>query len=166
MKPGLTRPFVLWIACALVPLGGCVGAGLGAQPIEVSVAGLTPLPSTSYEHRLRLDLRLRNPNDRAFQIDGIRFVLDVAGHRLASGVSEQKASLPRSGEVVIGVTTTTSQLDVANELVTVGEDSDRERARFDYELRGRIFVAHSLGGIDFDRRGSTAEWGTQPAAAR
>jgi hypothetical protein len=44
--------------------GGCASLGLGAEPIEVNLVGLTPLPSTAFEHRLRVDLRLRNPNPR------------------------------------------------------------------------------------------------------
>ena len=165
MKRRLTRSLGrLGIASALVELAACATFGLGPHPIDVNVVRLTPLPSTSYEHRLRVDLRLRNPNDRSFQIEGIRFVLDVNGRRLASGVSDQSAALPRLGEVVVSVTTTTSMLDVVNQLVETGEESQGERPSFDYQLRGRVFVAHSWGGIDFARKGSTADWGGQTAA--
>ena len=165
MKRRLARGLALWISSALVSLAACATFG-GVEPIDVNVVSLTPLPSTAYEHRLRVGLRLRNPNDRAYQIDGVRFVLDVNGRRLASGVSDQKATLPRLGEAVVSVTTTTSLLDIVNQLVTIGEQSQRERPSFDYQLRGRIFVAHSWGGLDFERKGSTQDWGVQPAAAR
>ena len=160
IRDNLLVPLGLALA---VWLGGCASLGVG-EPIEVNVANLTPLPSTAYEHRLRVDLRLRNPNDRSYQIDGVRFVLDVNGRRLASGVSDQKATLPRLGETVVSVTTTTSLLDIVNQLVTIGEQSQRERPSFDYLLRGRIFVSHSWGGLDFSRKGSTRDWGTQAAA--
>ena len=164
----MRRRLISGPALSLLSLGvwlaGCASLGVGIAPIEVNVANLTPLPSTAYEHRLRVDLRLRNPNDRSFQIDGLRFVLDVNGRRLASGVSDQKASLPRLGETIVSVTTTTSLLDIVNQLVALGEQSQRERPSFDYMLRGRIFVSHSWGGLDFERKGSTQDWGSQTAA--
>jgi hypothetical protein len=98
-----------WLVAALA---GCASWGIGAEPIDVHLAGLTPLPSTAFEHRLRVELRLRNPNPRAYEIDGLRFQLDVNGQRLASGVTDARVTLPRLGEVLVPVTTTTTLLDV------------------------------------------------------
>jgi hypothetical protein len=154
-------------ACALIAmlgLSGCAALGVGADPIEVNLSGLTPLPSTAFEHRLRVDLRLRNPNPRAYPIDGVRFQLEVNGQRLASGQANVEATLPRLGEVVIPVTTTTTLLDLVNQIVTFGARSELEQRRFDYRLRGRLFLAGSWGGIDFDRSGSTAELGASTPA--
>ena len=133
---------------------GCASFGIGVEPIEVHVVDLTPLPSTAFEHRLRVDLRLRNPNDRAFEVEGVRFVLDVNGRRLASGVSDQTVALPRLGEVVVPVTTTTTLLDVVNQVVAFTRLADAAEPRFDYEVRGRIFLAHRLGSVDFTHKGS------------
>jgi len=157
MKPRLTR--TRWtragaaLGCAFL-LAGCASFGLGVEPIEVHVVDLTPLPSTAFEHRLRVDLRLRNPNDRAFELEGVRFVIDVNGRRLASGVSDQTATLPRLGEVVVSVTTTTTLLDIVNQVVAFTHLADAAEPRFDYEVRGRIFLAHRLGSLDFAHTGS------------
>jgi hypothetical protein len=154
-------------AGAIAPGAGCASLGLGAEPIEVNLVGLTPLPSTAFEHRLRVDLRLRNPNPRAYRIDGLRFRLLVNGERLASGQAEVEAELPRLGEVVVPVTATTTLLDLVNQIVTFGSRSEAEQRHLDYELTGRIFLAGSWGGIDFERRGSTVELdrARRPAAA-
>jgi LEA14-like dessication related protein len=147
-----------WLACGgAVLLAGCASLGLGVEPIEVNVVDLTPLPSTAFEHRLLVQLRLRNPNDRGFEVDGLRFVLDVNGERLASGVTDQTTTLPRLGETVIAVPTTTTLLDVVNQVVAFTRMSDAQQPRFDYELRGRIFLAHAMGGVDFDRHGSAGD---------
>ena len=90
----------LGVTAALLALAGCATLGTG-EPIEVQLVSLTPLPSTAFEHRLRVDLRLRNPNNRSYEIEGVRFLLDVNGERLASGLSNDRATLPRLGEVVI-----------------------------------------------------------------
>jgi LEA14-like dessication related protein len=146
-SPRLRAALLAGVALAVA---GC--ASLGArEPIEVDVAGITPLPSTAFEHRLRVDLRLRNPNNRAYEIEGMRFVLDVNGRRLASGVSHETATLPRLGEVVVPVTTTTSLLDVVNQIVAF---AGQPQPRFEYQLRGKIFLSGLWGSIDFERSGS------------
>ena len=92
-----TRDMRSFSRSALRALAGCASLGVGGEPIEVQLVSLTPLPSTAFEHRLRVDLRLRNPNNRAYEIEGLRFVLDVNGQRLASGVSSETrdAAAPR-----------------------------------------------------------------------
>ena len=140
---------VLGLCCAL--LSGCASLGVGGEPVEVQLVSLTPLPSTAFEHRLRVDLRLRNPNNQAYEIEGLRFVLDVNGSRLASGVSSETATLPRLGEVVVPVTTTTSLFDVVNQILAFGQ---QPQPQFSYELRGKVFLKHSWGGLEFERRGS------------
>lgn len=156
------RSAALVLTAALAGLAGagapgCASLGVGAELIEVNLAGLTPLPSTAFEHRLRVDLRLRNPNQRAYRIDGIRFRLLVNGERLASGQAEVEAVLPRLGEVVVPVTATTTLLDLVNQVVALGIREEAGQSELDYELTGRIFLAGSWGGIDFERRGSTAD---------
>jgi hypothetical protein len=45
------RSIVLALALATLALGagsGCSSLGVGAEPIEVNLAGLTPLPSTAF----------------------------------------------------------------------------------------------------------------------
>jgi LEA14-like dessication related protein len=133
---------------------GCASLGAGREPIEVNLVQLAPLPSTAFEHRLRVDLRLRNPNNRDYQIDGLRFVLDVNGQRLASGVSNEPATLPRLGEVVVPVTTTTTLFDLVNQIVRFGT---QQQPRFEYRLRGKLFLAGLWGSIPFEREGSDAD---------
>jgi len=142
---------VLGLALVAATLAGCASLGGGSEPIEVQLVSLTPLASTAFEHRLRVDLRLRNPNNRAYEIEGLRFVLDVNGNRLASGVSNESATLPRLGEVVVPVTTTTTLFDLVNQILAFGQQT---QPHFEYQLRGKVFVKHSWGGLDFERHGS------------
>ena len=145
------RGTALVLALGSAMLAGCASLGAGGEPIEVQLVSLTPLASTAFEHRLRVDLRLRNPNNRAYQIEGLRFLLDVNGLRLASGVSSESATLPRLGEVVVPVTTTTSLLDLVNQIVAFGQ---QEQPQFSYDLRGKIFLAGLWGSLPFQRQGS------------
>jgi LEA14-like dessication related protein len=133
---------------------GCASLGAGREPIEVNLVQLAPLPSTAFEHRLRVDLRLRNPNNRDYEIDGLRFVLDVNGQRLASGVTNEAATLPRLGEVVIPVTTTTTLFDLVNQIVRFGT---QQQPRFEYRLRGKLFLAGLWGSLAFQHEGTDAD---------
>lgn len=130
---------------------GCASLGVGREPIEVNLVQIAPLPSTAFEHRLRVDLRLRNPNNRDYAIDGLRFVLDINGQRLASGVSHEPATLPRLGEVVVPVTTTTTLFALVNQIVRFGT---QEQPRFEYALRGKLFLAGLWGSLSFEHRGT------------
>jgi hypothetical protein len=162
-RGGTTQRALAWLAglSLAAAVAGCASLGVGGEPIEVNLVGLTPLPSTAFEHRLRLDLRLRNPNPHAYAIDGLRFVLEVNGQRLASGTSDATATLPRLGELVIPVTTTTTLLDLVNQIVAF---AGQEQPHFDYRVRGRIFLAHRWGSLDFDRAGTSADLvGPRPA---
>ena len=150
---GSLRGMLLLALFGGVALAGCATLG-GGEPIEVQLVSLTPLPSTAFEHRLRVDLRLRNPNNRAYEIEGLRFLLDVNGQRLASGLSSERATLPRLGEVVVPVTTTTSLLDLVNQIVVLGS---QEQPHFEYDLHGKVFLAGSWGSIPFQRTGSDAD---------
>lgn len=152
-RRGRARAFLLaCLAGAGAALAsGCASLGAGREPIEVNLVQLAPLPSTAFEHRLRVDLRLRNPNNREYQIDGLRFVLDVNGQRLASGVSSEPATLPRLGEVVVPVTTTTTLFDLVNQIVRFGS---QEQPRFEYKLRGKLFLAGLWGSVPFQHGGT------------
>ncbi len=155
--------YALLLALCAATLAGCASMGVGGEPVEVQLVSLTPLASTAFEHRLRVDLRLRNPNNHAYEIEGLRFVLDVNGNRLASGVSNESATLPRLGEVVVPVTTTTTLFDVVNQIIAFGQ---QQQPHFEYELRGKVFVKHSWGGLDFERQGSEIDLMPRPSASK
>lgn len=156
------RTLAAALAVGAICAAGCASWGVGAEPVEVSLVALTPLPSTAFEHRLRVDLRLRNPNNRAYEIEGVRVLLDVNGRRLASGVSNERTTLPRLGEVVVPITTTTTLIDVVNQIVAL---SRQEQPRFEYALRGRVFLAGAWGSLEFRREGDSDDLLPPGAAA-
>lgn len=149
-RASLRTPVAAALCAAALALAGCASMAR-REPIEVNVARIAPLASTAFEHRLRVDLRLRNPNDRAFEIEGVRFLLDVNGRRLASGMSGEPATLPRLGETIVSVTTTTTLLDVVNQIVAFGR---MEQPTFEYALRGKLFIKGMWGSVPFESGGS------------
>lgn len=142
---------------ALLLAGGalvaCASLGIGLEPLEANLVELRPLESTAFEQRFEMRVRLRNPNDHAVEIDGLRFELEVNGRRLATGLSDQRVTLPRLGETVLDVTTTTTLLDLLQQAMVLGERGLEETPSLDYALRGRVFLAGSFRTLSFERSG-------------
>jgi hypothetical protein len=59
------------------------------------------------------------------------------------------------------VVATTTLLDLVHQILVLGARDEGAQQAFDYQLRGRVFLAGSWGGIDFERSGSTAELETR-----
>ncbi len=114
-------------ACALLP---------SHDPLEVQVAGIQPLPGEGLELRLLVKLRLLNPNDAAVDYDGVALSLSVNDRRLASGVSDQRGSVPRFGERVLSVPVTISALSVARQALGLADGSRLDA--LPYVLRGKL----------------------------
>ena len=59
----------LWVLGCGWWLAACAGEFSHAEPPEVSLAGLAFDQPGLFEQRLRLDVRLRNPNDFALDVN-------------------------------------------------------------------------------------------------
>jgi len=123
------------VGLALAGSVACAVLGPGIEPPEVHVIGLTPLEQTLFEYRVRVDLRLRNPNDFPLECDGIDFELVVNGTPLTRGLSNEAFTLPRLGEQVVHVTASSSSLDLVRQVVGLAGN-----VRFDYEVDGRVHL--------------------------
>lgn len=142
------RRLALAAGLALAAAAGCASLGL-REPVAVSVVGLEPLPGQGMEGRFLVRLRVQNPNDRPIDYDGIRLELDLRGQRLATGVSDERGTVPRFGEAIlqVPVSVPVSAL-VRQALGLVAGDT----ARADYRLRGRLAGA-GFGGVSFESAG-------------
>jgi hypothetical protein len=67
---------------------------MNGEPPEVLVTNLTPLEGTAFEQRLRVDLRIRNPNDFDLLFAGIDFTLNFTRKRLARGLGYTAITIP------------------------------------------------------------------------
>ncbi|MEO6203441.1 MAG: LEA type 2 family protein [Nitrospirales bacterium] len=133
----LVLPFV----CAILFLIGCTSiAELTAQPEspEVLLVNITPLDATMFEQRLQVDLRVRNPNDFDLEVTGLDFTLHLNDQRLARGLTNKASTIPRLGDAVISVETTTSTLDVIRQLLQLSQ-----RQEVSYQVDGVLYAQGS-----------------------
>lgn len=148
----------LLLFAAALALSACA-ALQPAAPLQVSVAGVESLPGEGLELRLLVKLRVQNPNDAPFDYDGAQLQLDVLDRAFASGVSDQRGSVPRFGESVIAVPVTVSVLRMVGQAVGMLDGKPAEKIT--YRLRGKLSgtglrAAHFRTEGELDLRGAAA----------
>jgi len=149
--PHLLR-LVRLFAAALVALAVTACATLGGRdPVNLNVVGLEPIPGQGMEMRFNLKLRVQNPNDSAIEFDGVALELNVNDHRFATGVSDQKGSVPRFGEAVISVPVSVSAFAAVRQ--ALGLMDERTSGRVPYVLRAR-FGGPLFAGLRFTESGT------------
>ena len=102
----------LFCILLLAVVAGCAFWPINGDPPEVLVTNVTPLESTAFEQRLKVDLRTRNPNEYDLQVTGIDFRLELNGKQLARGLGNKDFTVSRLSDTLVSVETSASTLDV------------------------------------------------------
>jgi len=111
------------------------------DPLVVDVAGIESLPGEGLEIRLRVAIRIQNPNDAPVPYRGTALDLDLNGRRAASGVSDAVGEVPRYGETVIYVPVTISAFNIVSQIIGfMNEDGDQVSYRIRGKLDGGLFA--------------------------
>jgi LEA14-like dessication related protein len=147
----MKRLGLLLVATLVLLLSGCAGLGL-RDPLAVYVVGMEPLPGQGMEGRFLVKLRVQNPNEQPIEYDGIALSLDVRGSRLATGVSDERGTVPRFGEAVIAVPVSVPATALLRQALGFAAG---DRSRVDYRLRGRL-GGPTFGGMSFESSGEFA----------
>lgn len=146
-----------FIALLALSLGACASLG-NRDPLRIDLAGLEPLPGQGLEVRFAVKLRVQNPNDSAVDFDGVALDLEVNGQPLASGVSDQRGSVPRFGETLISVPVSISAFSAMRQ--AWGVAGHRPGQGLPYVLRGKL-AGGLLGSNRFSDSG-TLDWPEPP----
>lgn len=142
------RLILIIVAAAIA---GCA-AVRQPEPPEVSIAGLGFGRPGLFEQELRVDLRLRNPNDYAIDVDALSFGLEVNDLHFADGRTLRDFELPALGETVVPVTVTVSTTDLLERVMQLGVEQ-----RLDYRLTGTAELGQLFGtSVPFERSGELA----------
>jgi LEA14-like dessication related protein len=101
------------------------------------------------EGRFLVRLRVQNPNEQPIEYDGVALELDVRGSRLASGVSDERGTVPRFGEAVIAVPVSVPATALVRQALGFATG---DRSKVDYRLRGKL-AGPAFGGMSFESSG-------------
>jgi LEA14-like dessication related protein len=153
MRPLSARiPRCLFHLCvvSLVALGGCAGM-FGRDAPHVSVAGIEPIEGQGLEMRFELRLRVQNPNETPLDYDGVALDVELNGMPFASGVSQQRGTVPRFDETVVTVPLTVSVFAAARQAITLPDTIQRGTVR--YVVRGKL-AGGAFGAVRFTDTGT------------
>ncbi|MCX9156971.1 LEA type 2 family protein [Niveibacterium sp. 24ML] len=147
----MSKKWLAPILAAPVLLGGCAMMALGLERPDVAVSDVSVLQGgTLLEQRLRLTLRVSNPNDKDIAIDGLSFRFEVNDQEVARGLSNQRSVLPRLGETSVPVDVSASMVDLLRHAPKMLERGSG--GKLAYRVRGDV-VTQDYGRLPFDRRG-------------
>lgn len=134
---------------SMLALGGCASLP-DRDPPRIDVVGIEPMRGAGLELRFAVKLRVQNPNDRAIAYDGVAVELDVNDRSFASGVSDQRGTVPRFGETVLTVPVSVSALAAVRQALGLAENADLED--LPYVLRGKL-AGGLFGTVRFSDEG-------------
>ena len=128
-------------ACASLP---------HTDPPQVTLVGIDPAEGEGLEARMQLKLRVQNPNSSAIEYSGVYVELEVQGKTFASGVSNERGTVPPFGEAVITVPATVSVLGIVGQ--AMGMLGGKPMDKITYEMRGKLNDA-TFGALRFKSQG-------------
>lgn len=148
--PSRLRFFLVGI-CALlaVTLGGCAALA-PRDPVRIQVVGIEPLAGQGLEARMAVKLRVQNPNETPIDYDGISLELELNDRQFATGVSDQRGSVPRFGETVVSVPVSVSAFDAMRQALRLADGA--AAGPIPYVLRGKLAGA-AFGSTRFSDQG-------------
>lgn len=118
-------------------LAGCAGLPR-TDPLQVTVAGIEPLQGEGLELRMTVKLRVQNPNDAPVEFDGAYLRFEVQGKTFATGVSDERGTVPRFGESVVTVPVTVSVLSIVKQVLGAVDSKSSPPDRIRYTLEGKL----------------------------
>ena len=131
-------------------LGGCSLFVPKLETPQLSVVNVEMQKADLWEQRMKVRMRVVNPNDRPIPVKGLTVALEVAGQELAHGVSGASFNVPALGEAEFDMNMTANMAGTIISLLSHGSDSTVE-----YHLVGRISLSEGLlRSIPFDQHGT------------
>ena len=129
---------LIGLAVILLALKGCAGFGKRLEPPRISLVHIQVQKVALFETVFKIALRVYNTNDVPLTIRGAECQLKLQGKDFATGVSNEKATIPALQTEIVPMLVYSSILEVVKGLMTLPAD-----AKLEYTLTGRV---HLEGG--------------------
>lgn len=108
-----------------------------------------------WEQRLRVRMRVQNPNDRVLPVRGLSYTLEVNGQEFARGMSAASFTVPALGEAEFDMDVTANMAATLIKMLGRGGSSVPES--IDYRIIGKVSLSEGLlRSIPFEERGTFA----------
>jgi LEA14-like dessication related protein len=152
-EAGAAAPWrVLALAAALL-VAGCSSLGANLQTPRLSLVGIQLQDASFFEQRLRVRLRVQNPNDLVLPVRGLDVNFQLEGEDFAQGVSERAFDVPAFGEAEFDMLVTANAATAF--LRILDKDRSGRIESLDYRIRGKLSTSLGLlRSVPFDERGT------------
>ena len=161
----------IWVSMLMVVLASaCSNMPREFEMLRVHISDMTAKDVAVFEQRFDVKLRIQNPNDSDFSINGLRFDIDLNDREFANGMSGQRVIVPRFGSELVDVEVFTTLGSFLRQLRTLNADGPR---KVRYRLKGTAFVDSpgsfkapfdENGEIDLNLGGDVESTGPEPKA--
>jgi len=131
-------PVLIGLTVTLLVMKGCAGFGKRLEPPHISLVQIQVQKVTLFETIFKIELRVYNTNDVPLTVRGTDCQLKLQGKDFATGVSNERTTVPAFGTGIIPMIMYSSVLDVVKGLLALPRDE-----RLEYTLTGRV---HLEGG--------------------
>lgn len=100
---------------------------------KVNISSMRMLESTLMEQRFQVSLRVMNRGREAVSIDGMSCDIELNGKDFASGVSNEKVSIPAFSEGIVSVNVTSTIFGIIRQLQGMQQNKPKT---FHYQISG------------------------------
>jgi LEA14-like dessication related protein len=133
-----------------VALSGCALFVPKLETPKLNIVDIEVLKANFLEQRLRVRMRVENPNDRSLPIQGLSYTVYLSGQEFATGVSDASFIVPALGTAEFNMDVTAN---AAGALFAVF--SKPRGQGIDYNMKGRVELSHGwLRSIPFEQSGT------------
>ncbi len=150
--PGLLATALL-AGTAFGPLAGCALFAPKLEAPRLSIVSVSLLKSDLWEQRLKVRMRVQNPNDRTLPVKGLSYSIDLEGQEFASGVSGASFVVPADGEAEFDMNVTANMAGALFKLF--GRGAEAQTDRIEYRIRGKVSLSEGLlRTVPFEQHGT------------
>ena len=147
----LQRTLAVLAAGTLLVSCGALGGRMETPRLSLVDAQL--VKGDLFEQRLKVRMRVQNPNDRELAVKGITYAIDVAGEEFGHGMTANSFTVPRMGEAEFDMFVTANMAGI---LVRVlGGNRGGTPDAIEYNIHGKVALASGiLRSIPFNEQGT------------
>ena len=149
MKAFAVAIMALWLAA-------CAALGPKLETPRLSIINAEIIKSDLFEQRLKVRMRVQNPNDRELAVSGITYGIELAGEELGRGMTGSSFVVPRMGEAEFDMMI---NVNMAGTLLRLASKAEKTRGgmpeALDYRIVGKVALAKGLlRSVPFEEKGT------------
>ena len=143
-----------WIVAVLAVLLSACAAQTKLEAPNLSVVNMEMLESSLFTQRLKVRVRVQNPNDVELPVKGVSAKLEIAGEKFASGVSANSFVVPAFGESEFDLMVDASMARTLLGMMGKGGGA-KAMESLDYRITGKVSLSSGMiRSIPFDETGT------------